>query len=681
MTAEADELKAIQSSLNDAAGQVRVTWFAFITFGTYLVIAVGSVTHRMLFLETPIKLPVLNVDLSLVGFFVVAPILFLIFHFYMLFQLLVLSRKFRLYNTTLASTVGSETGRSRLRLRLEPFVFVQFPGGAQHRIGFTDQLARVIAPITTAIGPVLVLFQLHLTFLPYHLWWVTWLHRVAIIFDLALVWWFRRAISFGEGGNRMPITLRFRVMMFGSMLVAILSLCIATFPGEQVEKIARQMPGWTTLHDLLFAGEVNYVTGKPQSWLSNVLVLPEFEVVDGSRSNANGGTATSSPRLSLRGRPFEGAVLAGAHLRNADFTGASLQRANFVGADLREAKFECEKIGGGLGFFSAGPLQGENIICARLQGANFDLAQLQGASLRGAQLHDAIFLGADLHGASLVDAQLQGAGFPGAQLQGALLGGAQLQGAWLSSAQLQGANLDQAQLQGAVLVDAQLEGASLNGTQLQGANLFGARLEGASLRNTFVWRTDPPSNTNGALVNAPEPGPKYSGLDCPLGPPCEWSKKSYEALKLLIESSSARDQALRQISILEKPPYRADKSSAEAWTNLAEVSARSAGSYFNTLAEILKEIGCAADGAPYVINGLMRPLGAIGLRGVVAVNLVWLDRRFEGNPSQEAEIANSFLDETKCPGARGLSEENKAKLRDIRDLGRPAAAGPAAATR
>jgi hypothetical protein len=44
-----------------------------------------------------------------------------------------------------------------------------------------------------------------------------------------------------------------------------------------------------------------------------------------------------------------------------------------------------------------------------------------------------------------------------------------------------------------------------------------------------------------------------------------------------------------------------------------------------------------------------------------------LDYRFQDSRSQEAAVAAAFLDEAKCPGARGLSEENKAKLREIRD--------------
>ena len=118
---------------------------------------------------------------------------------------------------------------------------------------------------------------------------------------------------------------------------------------------------------------------------------------------------------------------------------------------------------------------------------------------------------------------------------------------------------------------------------------------------------------------------------------------------------------------LEKPPSVSDEASAKAWMDLAKESERSAGSYFNTLAKTLEEIGCAADGAPYVIGGLMRR---------VSQNLVQLEYRFERHLSEQAEVAAAFLDKEKCPGARGLSEENKAKLQEIRDRG-PGPPGPA----
>ena len=78
MAIDRKDLVELQKALNEAAGKASVLWTTFITFQLYLAIAFGSVTHRDLFLETSIKLPLLNVDLALVGFFVVAPLLLLV---------------------------------------------------------------------------------------------------------------------------------------------------------------------------------------------------------------------------------------------------------------------------------------------------------------------------------------------------------------------------------------------------------------------------------------------------------------------------------------------------------------------------------------------------------------------------------------------------------------------------
>jgi uncharacterized protein YjbI with pentapeptide repeats len=415
-------------------------------------------------------------------------------------------------------------------------------------------------------------------------------------------------------------------------------------------------------------------------------------------------------------------VLSFAHLRKADFTNAQLADSNFTGADLREAKFDCDWSYEHHYILSALSEARRPETCAQLQGADFSLAHLQGALLAGAQLQGALLAGAQLQGtnfsfaqlkdASLVGAQLQGALLNRAELQGAELAGAQLQGAILARAQLQSASLNRAQLQGAslfeaqlqgadfslahlqgallagaqlhgaLLAGAQLQGASLFEAQLQGANLSSADLEGALLRHSYVWRTDPPSNSTGAFVDALELGPKYSGLDC-RARECDWSGTSYATLKSLIENSASgwnlvQHQALRQIAVLEKPPYVANEASAKAWTDFAKGSARPPGSYFDNLVKTIKEIGCAVDGAPYVINNLMRPLG--GAPGLFAP-VVYLHQRFEGHLSHEAEIAAAFLDEAKCPAARGLSEENKAQLQEIRDRGLPAPAGPVQVSR
>ena len=270
--------------------------------------------------------------------------------------------------------------------------------------------------------------------------------RIAIVIDLALLWilWPRIArgdtVGIGWSGFRRSKVL---ASLLASALTVLLVVTIATFPGEWLEEKlppVRFIPtswkawtlpsgqaiqsvgsGWVTLHGLLVAGEVNYVTGRPRSLWSNVLVLPNFEIDDRVRFEADGKSSISSKPLSLRGCSLQGAVLPFADLRRADFTGASLSDAKLFGADLREAKFECDWIGGLPGFHPFGEVENKDRICTQLNGALLVNAQLQGASLDRAQLHNAFLANAQLQGANLDNAGLQGDQLWFAHLQGASL--------------------------------------------------------------------------------------------------------------------------------------------------------------------------------------------------------------------------------------------------------------------
>jgi hypothetical protein len=168
---------------------------------------------------------------------------------------------------------------------------------------------------------------------------------------------------------------------------------------------------WTSLHELLFAGDVDLATGKRVSLLSNSLVLPNIDLIDHTKFDTEAKIAALPQTLSLRGRHLEGAVFVLADLRKADFTAARLRDANLSFADLRNTKFGCIP------------------ACPDLRGATLFGANLQGVSLDGAQLTRAILLRAQMQGVSLRKAQLQGASLQGARLEGASLDEALLWGA------------------------------------------------------------------------------------------------------------------------------------------------------------------------------------------------------------------------------------------------------------
>ena len=86
------EAEALAAALNHSAERVQTLWFSFLTFMIYLAVATGTTTHRMLFLESPLNLPVLNIALPLLGFYILTPIIFVVFHFYMLLNFVLLAR-------------------------------------------------------------------------------------------------------------------------------------------------------------------------------------------------------------------------------------------------------------------------------------------------------------------------------------------------------------------------------------------------------------------------------------------------------------------------------------------------------------------------------------------------------------------------------------------------------------
>ena len=377
--ARAKDLEAFDAVV-DAAGVGAGFWISYLFALFYFAIAVGAVTHRDLLLESPVKLPFLNVELPLEAFFVLGPVVFLIVHAYVLLHLAFLADKVGAFNAELEAQIGPGDAKAWLRRQLPSNIFVQYLAGPREvQTRAIRILLWLIIGISLVAGPIALLILFQLKFLPYHSEWITWWQRIVVVLDLVLLWKLWPRIARGDAaGLRLSDFKRLtvRAWLLVSILPVLLVVTIATFPGEwleetlppvrfipttwaawtlpSVEAIQTAGSGWVTLHDLLVAGQVNYVTGRPHSLLSNVLVLPNFEVGDRVKFDPEGKIAISSNNVSLRGRSLEGAVLAFAHLRNAGSTGASLARANFIGADLREAKFECEHIGGSPGVLLSG---------------------------------------------------------------------------------------------------------------------------------------------------------------------------------------------------------------------------------------------------------------------------------------------------------------------------------------
>jgi hypothetical protein len=327
--AKAKDLQALRDAIVEAATVSGPLWISYLFVFFYLAIAAGGVTHRDLFFENPVKLPFLNVDLPLIGFFVLGPLLFLIVHAYTLLHFALLAGKVGAFHAELEAQIGHEETRARLRRQLPSNIFVQFLAGPRDvRTGAMGFLLRLIAWISLILGPITLLVFFQLQFLPYHDVMMSWWQRLAVVLDAILLWVLWPSIARGAiTGIRWRDFRRGEVagLVILSVIPVLLVFTVATFPGEWLDEKLPSMPlGDWTPHKLLVAGEVDEVARKPKSLWSNRLVLPGISLSEQAKFDSETKIAALPTTISLRGRNLEGIVLSGANLRKADFTGAHL---------------------------------------------------------------------------------------------------------------------------------------------------------------------------------------------------------------------------------------------------------------------------------------------------------------------------------------------------------------------
>jgi uncharacterized protein YjbI with pentapeptide repeats len=481
------DVGALEKSLNDSAGRVSGIWLSFVAFSAYLAAAASIISHRQLFLEDPIKLPTINIDLPLVASAILLPMLFVIYHIFVLLQVVLLSRTADAYNEAVERNVPEGPDRTLIRQRLGNTLFAQlFAGSPREREGVIGWLLRIMAWVTLALAPPLVLLIFELKFLPYHSGFITWTQRFLISFDLLTV----LLLWAGAVDPRNDITwkriVRAPVSSLLAVLVVAFSCIVLTFPGEF-------HAGWTrqkVVYDptFLYGGDPECHEKGYLAWLLSLhydrISVVGGQMIDGDKlrkiediAKARNQKPYEGERTrSFRGRDLRCGNLGGVDLRRADFTDANLSGANLAGADLQGSLFKSHGT----------QLQGASLDGALLQGANFEGANLKDASLAAAHLQNAVLNSARLQNSYLENADLTDAEINGAMLQGAFLRKAQMRNASLDGTHLEGANLERAQLPGASLAEAHLNRARLRWANLTGAHLQGAKLQGADLNSSTL---------------------------------------------------------------------------------------------------------------------------------------------------------------------------------------------------
>jgi hypothetical protein len=373
-------LDNLLAAVNAASAKARISWVALLSFGAYLAVAVGATTHRDLFLEQPIALPILGVQLPLVAFYVVAPALFVILHLYLLVNLYDVADRIRFFETDLPHYVPVRADRQRVRARLEPFIVVQHVAGPT-KAAVPRFLLALIVWITLVAGPILLLLAFQVRFLPYHSEAVTWLHRGLIATDFFLLLGMIPRILNPSG--RLVARVAWSLPSLApAFFVLIFAIVAATVPDERVEDVIResswfikvpvedrpasqfQRPEVWWVTKQLFERPIDFATGATTNGFARNLILPDAKFVE-----LDNAPELAERTITLRGRNLRYAVLIGADLRNAEIVASDLRGSRLDGANLSGIRFTCA--------------ERPDYECTQLQGASLDDAELQEASLDG----------------------------------------------------------------------------------------------------------------------------------------------------------------------------------------------------------------------------------------------------------------------------------------------------------
>jgi hypothetical protein len=600
-----EEVKGFLDEANAASDPARTAWLAFLLLLTYVVVTLASVSHKDLLLNSPVRLPIINADIPLVGFFQYAPAMLLLVYLSLLVQHVILARKYRRFTDALAAYELKARTKHVGRERVHSYVFSQILAGPEaNRI--TRLTMQLIVYVTFAVLPIVTLLYFQIKFLPFHDVSITYWHRFAVILGFAMLILLTPIMQHAPPKRKWDIRLGPQAEAWEAS-------------GRQVALVLLLLP--------IIVGFSWLIATVPDEWIDRRLgfVAPVTAGI-----GAEGEAKLLNPivrRLVYDRIPDDGNT--GWWRRWLLSYRVLIVEDSDLGAD--DAKIV---------------LRERNFRYALLNRSDFHHADLTWADLRGAQLWKSLAKGrlndTQLQGASLKEAEFQGAQMSSAAMQGADLRGALLQGADLSYTKLQGADLRAAQLQGADLRGARLQGADLQGAQLQDADLQAAELRGAILASAEIWLAHFPP---GLVDQSPAP----LGLaDMKL------SALTPEARALLrqVLDTEITDPVVRPVVIARLDPIlRHEPPNWEDAKSWADYAGNAKAPSAEDLARFHAGLACD-DG-----------------EGYIATSLAGRAKEFDAEHFKRdyaKPLARALLDDT-CKAGKALTSETRAALKNLAD--------------
>jgi hypothetical protein len=173
----AERSKMLLEVANGASKHASLLHAGFILTCAYVMLVTTGTTDLNLLLGKGTILPGVNVDVSLEGFFILAPIAIILAHLYLLLHLQLLSRKLFAFDKSSPAV--------SLRDQLHLFLNAHYLIGRAN--GTVYVLLSLAVLVTVILLPLMTLILLQIRFLAYQNEFITWSHRCAIWADLILL--------------------------------------------------------------------------------------------------------------------------------------------------------------------------------------------------------------------------------------------------------------------------------------------------------------------------------------------------------------------------------------------------------------------------------------------------------------------------------------------------------------
>lgn len=162
----------------DKSSQVnRTIGITFALFIFYIAVNVASTSDLMLFIpDSGFLIPLINIQLPILAFFIAVPFLVLIFHYNLLFNLQQHSKKLIQWH--------EQNNSGKEDTQLYPFLFNYAITGLKPILA---QTLNIVIRIAIFMLPLALLLMILIRFADYQSWTMTTWHFIALLLDAALI--------------------------------------------------------------------------------------------------------------------------------------------------------------------------------------------------------------------------------------------------------------------------------------------------------------------------------------------------------------------------------------------------------------------------------------------------------------------------------------------------------------